>query len=127
MVFQLLLVKISAGVALGTVHVFSDSQHAIGQVLRSYDSSRSSPLARTTRRLFLEVSELVEIYLHWVPGHAQVLGNDQADALATDAAHRAKLNGTSANLDDRVNKRRFLSREPGYINRHCSLLFFAFR
>ena len=109
MTFQLLLLAHAAGTPLGETHIFSDSQYALGQILKPYDSSKATPLARASRDQFLLLNSKVPTYLHWIPGHAKVQGNHYADDHAKDAAQLAQLGRGIPNMASRIASRLFLS------------------
>ena len=82
---------ITKGEGIRKVHIFSDSQSAVGQLQLGWEckSHRTTvqEMIREMRRLE-EVNVMVE--LSWSPGHADIQGNEHADRLAKEAAQEAK-------------------------------------
>ena len=109
MTLQLLMAVLPTFPFTGTVHLFSDSEYAIQAILKPYASTKASPIAAATRRLYLTCSNLVTIFLHWIPGHADIPGNERADATATHGAEQSKLGQAIKNIDSRIKTRQFLT------------------
>ena len=72
------------------IHIFSDSQSAVGQLTLGWEAKSHK---NTTKEVKSEISKLhdcdVEIELSWSPGHANIKGNEYADQLAKEAAQEA--------------------------------------
>ena len=112
MVLQLLLAVLPTFPLTGAIHLFSDSEFAINATLKPFASSKASRLAAATRRLFLACSATARVYLHWIPGHAQVRGNERADAGATHGAELSKLGHAPRDINTRINNSLFLTYYP---------------
>ena len=73
------------------IHIFSDSQSAVGQLTLGWEAKSHK---NTTKEVKSEISKLhdcnVEVELSWSPGHANIKGNEYADQLAKEAAQEAK-------------------------------------
>jgi ribonuclease HI len=67
------------------VAIFSDSNYAmdIASGVSAYHSHLN--LARSVRTLYAQVDVICDIRMFWLPGHADLAGNEQADLLAKEA------------------------------------------
>ena len=76
---------------LRKIHLFSDSQSAVGQLTLGWEANSKK---NTTQEVKLEIRKLqeleVEVELSWSPGHANIKGNEYAGRLAKEAAQEAK-------------------------------------
>ena len=76
---------------LRKVHIFSDSQSAVGQLTLEWEAKSHRT---TTQEVKSEINRLqdlrVEVELSWSPGHANIKGNELADQQAKEAAQEAK-------------------------------------
>lgn len=61
------------------VHVFSDSQATVKAAI---DPKSKCRLARETYHL---LQGMPNVFLHWIPSHVGILGNERADSLAAEA------------------------------------------
>ena len=76
---------------LRKVHIFSDSQSAVGQLTLGWEAKSHRT---TTQEVKSEINGLpdlrVVVELSWLPGHANIKGNELADQQAKEAAQEAK-------------------------------------
>jgi ribonuclease HI len=67
------------------IAIFSDSNYAM-DIAKGISAYHSHPnLARSVRDLFTAISACKDIRMHWLPGHANLAGNEAADLLAKEA------------------------------------------
>ena len=76
---------------LRKIHLFSDSQSAVGQLTLGWEANSHK---NTTQEVKLEIRKLpeieVEVDLSWLPGYANIKEYEYADQLANEAALEAK-------------------------------------
>ena len=65
------------------VTIFSDSKSALQAIANIYNDH---PIVKEIHALIIEVGSRINIKLCWVPSHVEILGNERADKLATQAA-----------------------------------------
>jgi len=74
-----------------SLHIFSDSQSAIGNLTLGW---KPESLIDTVREVKGDIKRLeqagVSMEISWTPGHAQINGNEMADRLAKEAAEEAR-------------------------------------
>ena len=64
------------------VHFFVDNQYAINTATRSCKNRKHKAIIATLLQHLDRLSTLTDHHIHWVPGHAEILGNEIADWLA---------------------------------------------
>ena len=73
------------------VHVFSDSQCAIGHLTLGWEpNSHKATIAEVKSDIQKLVDSGVEVEISWTPGHADIKGNEKEDQMAKEAAQEAK-------------------------------------
>ena len=73
------------------LHIFSDSQSAIGILSLGWEAtSHKTTVKQVERSIFKLKQSGVDLGILWTPGHADVRGNELADKLAKEAAEEAK-------------------------------------
>ena len=73
------------------LHIFSDSQCAIGHLTLGWEAKIHKATIHETKRDIEKLRESgMEVEISWTPGHAYIKGNDQADKMAKEAAEEAK-------------------------------------
>ncbi|XP_053391458.1 uncharacterized protein LOC123544590 [Mercenaria mercenaria] len=73
------------------VKILSDSQSAVGILSLGWENNSHPHLCSEIRQLWRRVEETgCKIDLQWTPGHANIHGNDKADAIAKEAAKEAE-------------------------------------
>ena len=73
------------------VHVFSDSQCAIGHLTLGWEpNSHKATISEVKSDIQKLVDSGVEVEISWTPGHADIKGNEKADQMAKEAAQEAK-------------------------------------
>ena len=77
-------------VAVAPLVIYTDSAYARGCILKGWKSASYAPLVEAIKRLLLD--NPISWSIIWVPGHADVEGNEQADAIANRAA-RGSMQG----------------------------------
>ena len=76
---------------LRKVHIFSDSQSAVGQLTVGWESISHRTTTQEEKSEINRLQELrVEVELPWSPGHANIKGNELADQQEKKAAQEAK-------------------------------------
>lgn len=88
------------------VHIFSDSEFAINCVQRRWHSSKHFKLVEAVRKAISQLSAIV--IFHQVAGHANIEGNDIADALAKKGADYSKDTHCAINTDTIIDNHSFL-------------------
>ena len=79
------------GEGISKVHIFSDSQSAVGQLTLGWEANSHKTTAQEVIREKKKLEEKeVTVEVSWSPGHADIKGNDYADKLAKEAAQEAK-------------------------------------
>ena len=85
------------------IHIFSDSQSAVGQLTLGWGAKSHK---NTTKEVKSEISKLhdcnVEEELSWTPGHANKKGNEYADQLAQEAKDAEDLRAVTSFGDVRL-------------------------
>jgi len=82
MAIQALQISISKNLfAFTSVHIFSDSEFAIGALTNSTKVNKNNTINYAAINTIREFPKLF-INFHWVPGHVAVEGNERADTLA---------------------------------------------
>ena len=72
------------------IHIFSDSQSAVGILELGWNSSSHHGIIRTIQDIRDHLHRLgLKSHLHWTPGHASIQGNEIADSQAKAAAEEA--------------------------------------
>jgi ribonuclease HI len=81
--------------------IFSDSQTAIGILTLQNVHWKIENHKRITHEILDKMKRIqkngIEIKIHWIPGHANVNGNEIADRLAKEAAKEAEQNQSHKN------------------------------
>jgi ribonuclease HI len=88
------------------VHIFSDSEFAINCVQRRWYSSKHFKLVEAVRKAISQLSAIV--IFHQVAGHANIEGNDIADALAKKGADYSRVTHCAINTDTIIDNHNFL-------------------
>ena len=79
------------GEGISKVHIFSDSQSAVGQLTLGWEAnSHKTTVGEVIREKKKLEEKEVTVEVSWSPGHADIKGNDYADKLAKEAAQEAK-------------------------------------
>ena len=68
------------------VHIFCDNRYALGVVDGKWTAKAHRPLVTQIQSTLASLRLLTAVLLLWVPGHADVEGNEEADRLAKGAA-----------------------------------------
>ena len=68
------------------VHIFCDNRYALGVADGKWNAKAHRPLVTQIQSTLASLRLLTTVLLLWVPGHADVEGNEVADRLAKDAA-----------------------------------------
>ncbi|MBC7171755.1 MAG: ribonuclease HI [Polyangiaceae bacterium] len=72
------------------LHLYTDSSYAIGVLSKGWKAKANQELVAETKRA---LSKLSDVQLRYVPGHAGVLLNERADALAVEAVRAQRSSG----------------------------------
>ena len=76
---------------LKKLHIFSDSQSAIGQLTLGWESSSHKSTIKEVNADLQKLKQSgIEVEISWTPGHSDIQGNEYADQMAKEAAHEAK-------------------------------------
>lgn len=75
------------------IRIYTDSRYSIGVLTQGWKAKKNPELVATVRRA---LSELPDVELHYVPGHAGVELNEHADALAREAVDLRATSGWRA-------------------------------
>ena len=74
-----------------TLKIFSDSQCTVGLITLNYTAKHYIDVIRDIKDLIEELKiKGVSTSILWTPGHAGIVGNDEADILAKEAAEEAR-------------------------------------
>jgi ribonuclease HI len=75
------------------IYIFTDSQAAIDRIKKHLDIGPGYSIVRECIQLANRIAKLgARIAIRWIPGHANILGNEIADQLAKRAARTPQLN-----------------------------------
>ena len=78
------------------IHIFSDSQCAIGHLTLGWEAKNHKSTIHETKHDIQRIREAgIEVEISWTPGHANIRGNEEADRMAKEAAEEAKEKGES--------------------------------
>ncbi|MEW8545279.1 MAG: reverse transcriptase domain-containing protein, partial [Candidatus Thiodiazotropha sp.] len=73
------------------LHIFSDSQCAIGHLLLGWEAKSHKSTIREVKTNIKNLEVLgIKVEISWTPGHSDIKGNEYADQLAKEAAEEAK-------------------------------------
>ena len=73
------------------LHVFSDSQSAIGILSLGWEATSHKTTVKQVKHSIFKLKQSgVDLEISWTPGHADIRGNELADKLAKEAAEEAK-------------------------------------
>ena len=76
------------------IHIFSDSQCAIGHLTLGWEDKNHKTTIHETKQDIQRIREAgIEFEISWTPGHANIRGNEEADRMAKEAAEEAKEKG----------------------------------
>ena len=79
------------GEGISKVHIFSDSQSAVGQLTLGWAANSHKTTVQEVIREKQKLEEKkITVEVSWSPGHADIKGNDYVDKLAKEAAQEAK-------------------------------------
>src|SRR5215510_5360332 len=71
-------------------HIYTDSQAAIKAIMNPGKQSGQA-IIKTTLNKIDHLTNRTHLTIHWIPGHQQIKGNEQADAEAKKAAQNPNL------------------------------------
>ena len=79
------------GEEISKVHIFSDSQSTVVQLTLGCEAnSHRTTVQEETREIRKLEEKKVTVELSWLPGHADIKGNEHADKIAKEVAQEAK-------------------------------------
>ncbi|MEW8548387.1 MAG: reverse transcriptase domain-containing protein [Candidatus Thiodiazotropha sp.] len=79
---------------INSVHIFSDSQSAIGNLTLGWEAKNHKTTIQEVKADIKKLQEAgIQVDISWTPGHADIKGNEQADQMAKEAANEAKEMG----------------------------------
>ena len=74
------------------VNIFSDNQSAVGILTLGWEAKTYK---QTVKEIKVQIKDFTDkgitLQIDWTPGHADILGNEIADTLAKEAAHKTVL------------------------------------
>ena len=77
--------------AIKNVHILSDSQSAVGQLILGWEAKSHQNTLQEVKTIIKQLEQInISVELSWTPGHANIKGNKNADKLAKEAAQEAK-------------------------------------
>ena len=65
--------------------IFTDSQYAIGVLSKNWKANANQNLIAELRQMLFDLELEIDISFQWIKGHAEIAGNERADALANQA------------------------------------------
>ena len=79
------------GEGISKVHIFSDSQSAVGQLTLGWEAKSHTTTVQEVIREKQKLEEKkVTVDVSWSPGHADIKGSEYTDKLAKEAVQEAK-------------------------------------
>jgi ribonuclease HI len=112
MAIQSLQISISKRlIATTSTHIFSDSEFAMGALTNTTKTNKNNILnykAITAIKKMIRGLPKNFVNFHWVPGHADVEGNERADALAELGSTRSASGSSLTHLHARASQGLFL-------------------
>ena len=76
--------------AIKNVHILSDSQSAVGQLVLDWEAKSHQHTLQEVKTIIKQLEQNnISVEISWTPGHANIKGNKYADKLAKEAAQEA--------------------------------------
>ena len=72
------------------IQVLTDSEYTKGVLVLDWRAKANKKLIISVQAKIAEVSKQNPVIVHWVAGHSDIAGNEQADQLATQGARNSK-------------------------------------
>ncbi|MEW8544970.1 MAG: reverse transcriptase domain-containing protein [Candidatus Thiodiazotropha sp.] len=90
MTIDYITAEIQKSQVISNIHMFSDSQSAIGILKLGWQSTQHKHTVSEIKQkiLYLE-NRNITVNMSWTPGHANIKGNEEADRLAKEASSEA--------------------------------------
>ena len=77
--------------AIKNIHILSDSQSAVGQLVLGWEAKSHQHTLQEVKTIIKQLEQNnISVEISWTPGHANIKGNEYADKLAKEAAQEAK-------------------------------------